>query len=51
MTKKSDEAQSYPENLSDYELMKRLHELRPDKYPDPDTDPDIQQALKDAADD
>ena len=38
----TDEVTTYLRNLSDYELMKRLHKARPDKFPNPDTDPDLQ---------
>ena len=45
MAKMSDPFKHY----SDYELMKMLYERRPNIYPNPDTDPDSIQALKDAA--
>ena len=38
----TDDVTSYLRNLSDYELMKLLHKARPGKYPNPDTDPDLQ---------
>ena len=38
----TDDVTTYLRNLTDYEIMKLLHEARPDKYPNPDTDPDLQ---------
>ena len=43
----SEDVENYMRNLSDYELTKLLHKARPDRYPNPDTDPDIQSSLAD----